>query len=114
MYLPGGHLVWAVQESVSVLVIDVAALKNPVAHGSHWGCVLGEPAILVYLPGWHLVCSVQGLVDVTILKNPATHGWHELVFFAPFLYVPGGHSVSVASGIEQVISVTSTRRIAVL
>lgn len=43
--LPGGHFVWAVQESVLVL-----GLKNPVAHASHCGC---DPLGLVYLPRGH-------------------------------------------------------------
>ena len=37
VYLPGGHLVWATQASVSTLVFDVLALKNPVRHASHLG-----------------------------------------------------------------------------
>ena len=32
VYVPGGQLVWARQESVSVLLLDVTALKNPVTH----------------------------------------------------------------------------------
>ena len=32
---PGGHLVWAVQESPLALRMDVVVLKNPVAHVSH-------------------------------------------------------------------------------
>ena len=35
--LPGGHLVWAVHTSVTVLLFDVNALKNPAGHASHVG-----------------------------------------------------------------------------
>ena len=37
VYLPGGHLVWAVHKSVTVLLFDVNALKKPAAHASHVG-----------------------------------------------------------------------------
>ena len=39
LYLPGGHLVCAVQESVLrvPLLLDTASLKNPAAHVSHFG-----------------------------------------------------------------------------
>ena len=55
VYLPGGHLVWATQESVSRLLLDVKTLKNPVMHVSHVGSVEALPAILVYLPGGHFL-----------------------------------------------------------
>ena len=34
VYLPGGHLVWAAHESVS-LPLDIVGLKNPDLHTSH-------------------------------------------------------------------------------
>ena len=49
----------AVQESVLVLLLDVLALKNPNAQVSHIGWVVLEPAIMVYLPGGHLLCAAQ-------------------------------------------------------
>ena len=63
-----------------VLLADVMALKNPVAHASHWGWVVAEPTVLVNLPGGHLVWAVQEsgllLLDVESLKNPAGHTSH--------------------------------------
>ena len=49
--LPGGHFVWAVHE----LIVDVADLKNPGAHGLHWGCAAADPLPLtcMYSPGGH-------------------------------------------------------------
>ena len=47
VYLPGGHLVCAAQESVAVLLVDVDALNNPAAHASHWGWALALPMTLV-------------------------------------------------------------------
>ena len=35
VYLPAGHLVWAVQELFLVPVLDGASLNNPGAHVSH-------------------------------------------------------------------------------
>ena len=35
VYLPGGHLVWAMQESILELLLDLEAAKNPVGHDSH-------------------------------------------------------------------------------
>ena len=55
VYLPGGQLVWAVQESRSVLLFDVRALKNPLTHVPHSGWVVTVPTVFVYLPGGHLV-----------------------------------------------------------
>ena len=50
--LPGGHFVWAVHE---LIADDVADLKNPGAHGLHWGCAARGPLPLtcLYLPGGH-------------------------------------------------------------
>ena len=60
VYLPGGHLVWARQESVWMLLLDVKSLKKPGRHASHVGSVALLPAVLVYLPGEHfLVCAVH-------------------------------------------------------
>ena len=66
------------QESGSVLLTDVKALKNPCGHTSHLGWELAVPAALVYLPGGHLVCATQEsvsmfLLDVKSLKNPDAH-----------------------------------------
>ena len=59
MYLPGGHLVWSMHESVLVLFLDVCALKNPDAHASQSVWVLVVPAVFVYLPGGHLMWAVH-------------------------------------------------------
>ena len=55
VYLPGGHLVWARQESAWMLLLDVETLKNPGAHASHVGSAVIVPAVLVYFPGGHVV-----------------------------------------------------------
>ena len=52
VYLPGGHLVWATQESFLVLVLDTVSLKNPAAHTSHSGSAMA--VALLYLPGGHV------------------------------------------------------------
>ena len=59
VYFPGGHLVWAVHESVTVLLFDVNALKNPTMHTSHVGWTVAEPGEWVYLPGGHLVWAAH-------------------------------------------------------
>ena len=59
VYLPGGHLVCAVQESVLKLTSELIALKNPGAQDLHWGCVVASPAILVNFPGGHLVWAMH-------------------------------------------------------
>ena len=53
VYMPGGHLVWAVQ--ASVVLLEKVFVKNPVAHSLHLGCVVEEPAVLVYWPGGHFL-----------------------------------------------------------
>ena len=55
VYLPGGHLVWARQESVWMLLLDAKALKNPGTHALHVGSVVLLPAVLMYVPGGHLM-----------------------------------------------------------
>ena len=63
--LPGGQFVWAVQ----VTILDVVDLKNPGAHGLHWGRAVEDPLPLtcMYLPGGHgsdggmRVCHVNNL-----------------------------------------------------
>ena len=65
--LPGGHLVWTVQESVSVLLVDVSDLKNPVAHSLHRGCAEGPPLASVYLPGGHRAV-MEGFIEVLTLE----------------------------------------------
>ena len=56
-----------VQESVLVLLLDVESLKNPVGHASHLGWAVAEPTVLVNLPGGHLVWAmhVSGQSDDT-------------------------------------------------
>ena len=51
VYLPGGHLVWAMHESVLLLILDVDALKNPGVHTSQSVWELVVPAAFAYLPG---------------------------------------------------------------
>ena len=58
-----------------MLLLDTASLKNPAAHGSHWGWAVMVPITFVYFPVPHLVWAVQEsvvvpLVDTTALKNP--------------------------------------------
>ena len=65
--LPGGHFVWAVQESVSVLLVDVSDLKNPVAHSLHRGCAEDAPLASVYLPGGHRAV-MEGFIEVLTLE----------------------------------------------
>lgn len=37
VYLPAGHFVWEIHESVVMLLLDRVSLKNPVLHVLHWG-----------------------------------------------------------------------------
>ena len=82
VYLPGAHLVWAVQESFTVPRVDLRLLKNPDGHVSHVGSDVAEASGLVYLPGGHSVWyAVQESValltfDVKALKNPGAHVSH--------------------------------------
>lgn len=48
-YSPAGHVIFFAfsQESVLRLLLDVLALKNPNAHGSHLGSEAAEPTVLV-------------------------------------------------------------------
>ena len=88
-------------ESVSVLLLDVKALKNPVTHVSHLGWVVAVPDTSVYLPGAHLVWAVQESfavprVDLRLLKNPDGHVSHvgsDVAEASGLVYLPGGHSV---------------------
>ena len=97
MYLPGGHLMWDMQKSVLVLLLDVSALKNPAAHNAHVGWEVAVPTAFVYCPGGHLVWAVQesvmaSLLDVNVLKNPVAHASHlGSVGVATLVYLPGGH-----------------------
>ena len=59
VYLPGGHLVWAVHKSALLLFLDVDALKNPVMHASQSVWALIVPAAFVYLPGGQWLCLVH-------------------------------------------------------
>ena len=70
-----------VVEGTHVLLIDVKALKKPVAHASHSGWVVALPDAWVYLPGGHLVWAVQesGFIfcfEVKVLKKPCWHASH--------------------------------------
>ena len=47
VYLPGEHLVWAIQESVSTLFTDSKALKNPGVQASHSGWLVAFPTVFV-------------------------------------------------------------------
>ena len=84
IYLPNGHVIFCamVQESVVVLLDDVKALNDPVAHSSHSGWAVVVPAVFVNLPGGHLVWAVQTPVVVVLmggkaLKNPVEHVSHS-------------------------------------
>ena len=101
VYLPGGHLVCAMQASIAVLLIDAEALKNPDAHASHVGWEKADPAVIVYFPGAHLVWAMQltMLLDVETLKNPAGHGLQAsiavLLIDAEALKNPDTHALHV-------------------
>ena len=71
VYLPGGHLVWVMHESCSVLVLDMNALNDPVGQTSHSGWEVGVAGIFVYLPGGHLVWARHHSKGQTVGK--ATH-----------------------------------------
>ena len=99
MYLPGGQWTFlaAVQESVSVVLFDVVALKNPIGHDSHLGLRFAEPATFMWEPGGHFLCAVQALGsevlgDPFILRNPGAHASH-LGCAEPvaLTYSPAGH-----------------------
>jgi len=59
VYLPNGHIVWPMQESVLMLLRDVNVFMNPGGQIAHLGCVIPVPNALVYLPEGHLVWTVQ-------------------------------------------------------
>ena len=103
--LPAGHLSRAVQESVLVLLLDTASLKNPAAHASHWGWAVAVPATLVYLPAGQLVWAMQAVsvlslvIDLTALNFPAAHATHSGWAVAEptfMVYLPAGHVVWTA------------------
>ena len=101
VYLPAGHLVWAVQKSFFVPALDAVSLKNPGAQVSHRGSAMA--VMLMYLPGGHVKfwALVQASVFVLLfeanaLKNPVSHASHcgcTVVEPAVFVYLPGGHLV---------------------
>ena len=101
VYLPGGQLEWATQESVAVLLFDVNALKKPEKQNSQKGWEVSEPCVIVYFPGGHLAWAMQVsvlllLIDVKSLKNPGGHPSHSgwaLVVPAVLVYLPSGHLV---------------------
>ena len=69
VYLPGGHLVWAVHESSLRLLVDETALKNPAAHDSHRGWAVTEPTTVVYLPSGHVAWTVHWLSGQPVEQN---------------------------------------------
>ena len=81
-----------------MLLFDVMLLKNPAAHASHLGSEVTEPAVLVNLPGGHLVWAVQTsalLLEAKAWKNPVAHVSHSTCVAtdpAFFVYFPGPHS----------------------
>ena len=92
---------WAVQESVSVLLLDGKPLKNPVAHNLHVGCAVALPIFSVYLPSGHVLWAKQELVvvlllDVEAVKNPFGHISHIVVELAMLTYFPAGHEIFVS------------------
>ena len=101
VYLPAGHLAWAVQASGLLLLGDGSDLKNPGAHASHLG---GELLVAsMYFPRGHRISLATEqesvwvlLVDVEALKNPFVHGSHLgwlVAEPATLVYLPGGHLV---------------------
>ena len=98
VYLPGGHLGWAVQESDLVLLGDGFLLKNPGAHVSHLRTLAVD---WMYFPRGHQIFLTAEqesvwvlLVDVEALKNPNAHASHLgwlVAEPATLVYLPGGH-----------------------
>ena len=64
VYLPAGHFVCSVQESVWMLLLDATALNHPSRQYVHVGWALTEPTASVYEPAAHLVCAMQESVLV--------------------------------------------------
>ena len=56
-----------------MLFIDSVGLKNPGAQPLHWGWVVALPAVIVYLPGGHLVWALHEARVAVVLKNPGAH-----------------------------------------
>ena len=105
---------WTVQESVSRLLLDDKALKNPVTHVSHVGCVVALPIFAVYLPGVHFVWAMQTpstapLLDPGTTKNPGGHISHVVAFPIVRAYFPGGHEMLVV-GVVPVATMSSAAK----
>ena len=56
---PALHLVWAVQVSVLIEVLDSLGLNIPDLHGLHTGCFFAVPDVEVKNPTLHLVCCTH-------------------------------------------------------
>ena len=75
VYLPGAHLVWAMQESVLALLLDVETLKNPGVHTSHSVWVVALPIAFVYFPGGHLVWAVHRSEGQSVFADIVQEKW---------------------------------------
>ena len=81
-----------------VLLSDMLGLKNPGAHGLHFGCLVVVPGSLVNLPAGHFVWAVQEYVvlllfEVRFVKYPGGHVSHRMsvaVGRSVLVYLPGG------------------------
>ena len=100
----------AVQKSVSTLLFEDIALKNPVTHVSHVGCVVALPIFAVYLPGGHVVWAMQNLLlDPESVKDPSGHTSHVVTELIVRLYFPGGHGMLVV-GVVPVATMPSAAK----
>ena len=101
---------WARQESVSMLLLEDIALKNPVTHVSHVGCMVALPTLAVYLPGAHLLWAMQKvLLDPESAKYPSGHTSHVVIEFIVRVYFPGGHGMIVV-GVVPVATLSSAAK----
>ena len=90
-----------------MLLISISALKNPVAHVKHFGCVVELPDAAVCLPAGHLVCWIHLSFDLAVLKYPGVHASQTLTLFLfkrTFSCVPGGQSPEIPGIIEIIIA----------
>ena len=98
-----------------MLLFDVPDLKNPDTHPSHLGWAVLDPAVLVNLPGGHLVWGLQSwtLSPFTVLKNPALHGLHNGSSLLS-RYFPTGHtSAEIWHSIENANASNSMMRVSI-
>ena len=79
-------------------LISMSGLKNPVAHVSHFGCVVELPDAVVYLPAGQLVCWIHLSFDLAVLKYPVLHDSQA----SPSLFscVPGVQSPEIPEIID--------------